>query len=82
MTESGSPKTLVFATGNSNKKEEIAALIGSETELKDLRDLGVIEDIPETEPPCTKTPVSKHNISGIDSVFLCLQTTRVWKQQL
>ena len=48
MTESGSPKTLVFATGNSNKKEEIAALIGSDTELKDLRDLGVIEDIPET----------------------------------
>ena len=48
MTESGSPKTLVFATGNSNKKEEIAALIGSDTELKDLRDLGVTEDISET----------------------------------
>lgn len=48
MTESSSPKTLVFATGNPNKKEEIAALIGSDVELKDLRDLGVTEDIPET----------------------------------
>ena len=48
MTESGSPKTLVFATGNTNKTEEIAALIGPDVELKDLRDLGVTEDIPET----------------------------------
>lgn len=41
-------KQLVFATNNQNKKQEIAALVGSAYEVLNLKDIGCDVDIPET----------------------------------
>lgn len=41
-------KQLVFATNNQNKKEEIAALVGSGYKILNLKDIGCDVDIPET----------------------------------
>ena len=40
--------TLVFATNNTHKLQEVRALIGEHFELKSLNDIGCYEDIPET----------------------------------
>jgi non-canonical purine NTP pyrophosphatase (RdgB/HAM1 family) len=42
-------KSLCFATNNSNKTEEIRALLGPFFVLKNLRDIGCAEDLPETQ---------------------------------
>lgn len=39
---------LVFATNNKNKIKEIKHLIGNSIELLNLKDIGCLEDIPET----------------------------------
>lgn len=39
---------LVFATHNPNKLGEVQAILGTEFDLKQLDDLGLVEDIPET----------------------------------
>jgi XTP/dITP diphosphohydrolase len=40
--------TLVFATNNHHKLEEVRKMIGNGFELKSLNDIGCYEDIPET----------------------------------
>lgn len=39
---------IVFATHNKHKAEEARAILGSQWELKDLREIGCLTDIPET----------------------------------
>ncbi|WP_207428101.1 RdgB/HAM1 family non-canonical purine NTP pyrophosphatase [Pedobacter sp. SYSU D00535] len=41
-------KTLVFATNNKHKLEEVQALIGDGFQLKTLEEIGCFDDIPET----------------------------------
>ena len=41
-------KTLVFATNNQHKLEEVQAMVGTQFQLKSLRDIGCIAEIPET----------------------------------
>lgn len=41
-------RTLVFATNNQHKLEEVQALIGDKFLLKTLNDIGCLEEIPET----------------------------------
>ena len=41
-------KELVFVTHNVHKSEEVNAIIGNHFEIKNLSDLNIFEDIPET----------------------------------
>lgn len=41
-------KTLVFASNNAHKLEEIRAILGAQYEIKSLKDIGCEVDIPET----------------------------------
>ena len=41
-------KTLVFATNNKHKLEEVQAMIGDKFRLKTLEEIGCFDDIPET----------------------------------
>lgn len=41
-------RTLVFATNNQHKLEEVQAIVGNNFELKSLKDIGCEADIPET----------------------------------
>ncbi|WP_407426373.1 RdgB/HAM1 family non-canonical purine NTP pyrophosphatase [Arcticibacter sp.] len=41
-------RTLVFATNNKHKLEEVQALIGNKFQLKTLEEIGCTDDIPET----------------------------------
>ncbi|MDB5121571.1 MAG: non-canonical purine pyrophosphatase, rdgB/HAM1 family [Sphingobacteriales bacterium] len=41
-------RTLIFATNNQHKLEEVQAIIGSDFLLKSLNDIGCSDDIPET----------------------------------
>ena len=41
-------KTLVFASNNAHKLEEIRAILGAQYEVKSLKDIGCEVDIPET----------------------------------
>lgn len=41
-------KTLVFATNNQHKLDEVQAIIGSAFQLKSLKDIGCADEIPET----------------------------------
>mgnify|MGYP003575200399 CR=1 FL=1 len=41
-------KTLVFATNNEHKLEEVRAMVGDKFQLKSLADIGCLTDIPET----------------------------------
>ena len=41
-------KKFVFATNNSHKLKEVAAIVGSQIELLSLQDIGCHDDIPET----------------------------------
>ena len=43
-------RTLVFATNNAHKAQEVAQILGSEFIVKTLRDIGCTEDIEETAP--------------------------------
>lgn len=43
-------KTLCFATNNNHKTEEIRALLEPLFILKNLKDIGCTEDLPETQP--------------------------------
>ncbi len=40
--------TLVFATNNAHKAKEVEQILGKNFEVKTLRDIGCLEDIPET----------------------------------
>jgi XTP/dITP diphosphohydrolase len=41
-------RTLVFATNNKHKLEEVQALIGDKFQLRTLEEIGCLDDIPET----------------------------------
>lgn len=41
-------KTLVFATNNQHKLDEVQAMVGSNFKLQSLKDIGCVADIPET----------------------------------
>ena len=41
-------RTLVFATNNQHKLDEVQEMVGSNFKLKSLKDIGCIADIPET----------------------------------
>ncbi|MEJ6981840.1 non-canonical purine NTP diphosphatase [Pedobacter sp. P351] len=41
-------RTLVFATNNQHKLDEVQAMVGNNFELKSLKDIGCVADIPET----------------------------------
>jgi XTP/dITP diphosphohydrolase len=43
-------RTLVFATNNAHKAQEVAQILGPEFQIKTLRDIGCTEDIDETAP--------------------------------
>ena len=40
---------LVFATNNQNKVNEIKSLLGQGVEIVSLKDIGCIEELPETQ---------------------------------
>lgn len=41
-------KTLVFATNNQHKLDEVQTMVGSNFKLQSLKDIGCVADIPET----------------------------------
>lgn len=41
-------KTLVFASNNAHKLEEVRSILGAQFEIKSLREIGCFDDIPET----------------------------------
>lgn len=43
-------KSICFATNNNHKTEEIRAVLGPFFMLKNLKDIGCTEDLPETQP--------------------------------
>lgn len=50
---------LVFATNNPNKLKEVQALLPSSITLLNLKDVGCIEDIPETQPTIKGNAIQK-----------------------
>ena len=48
IKEENRMKTLVFASNNTHKLEEIRAILGETFEIKSLSDIGCYDDIPET----------------------------------
>lgn len=54
-------KTLCFATNNNHKTEEIRALLGPLFVLKNLRDIGCTEELPETQPTIEGNALQKAN---------------------
>lgn len=43
-------KEIIFATNNAHKLEEVQAILGEKFRLRTLRECGITEDIPETQP--------------------------------
>ena len=52
---------LVFATNNPNKLKEVQALLPSSITLLSLKDVGCLEDIPETQPTIKGNGDAYHN---------------------
>lgn len=52
-------KTLVFATNNPNKIKEVKALLGHDYNFLSLKDVGCLEDIPETRPTIEGNAIQK-----------------------
>lgn len=63
-------KTLVFATNNKHKLEEISSLTGRGFQIESLAEIGCYEDIPETEPTLEGNALIKaryvHSKYGMD----------------
>jgi XTP/dITP diphosphohydrolase len=61
---------IVFATGNPHKVSEVAAVLPAHIRLKGLKDIGCLEDLPETTPTLEGNAVEKaryvHEHYGID----------------
>lgn len=53
--------TIVFATNNPNKIKEVQALIPSHIKLVSLKEIGCLEDIPETQDTIEGNAVQKAN---------------------
>ena len=64
------PMTLVFASNNEHKIKEINSLLGSSFKLLGLRDINILEDIPENESRIEGNAIAKaryvYNASGMD----------------
>jgi XTP/dITP diphosphohydrolase len=62
--------TLVFASNNEHKITEIKSLLGSNIRLLSLRDVNILEDIPEPEPTIEGNALAKarfaHKVSGMN----------------
>ncbi len=62
--------TLVFASNNEHKIKEINSLLGNSFKLLGLRDINIIEDIPEKESRIEGNAIAKaryvYNASGMD----------------
>ena len=43
-------ETLIFATGNANKVKEIKKYLGDRFVIQSLKDIGCLEEVPETSP--------------------------------
>ena len=53
--------TIVFATNNPNKIKEVQALVPSHIKLVSLKEIGCLEDIPETQDTIEGNAVQKAN---------------------
>lgn len=51
--------TLIFATGNPNKVHEIMALVPQDRKVIGLKEVGIVEDIPEEEPTLEGNALAK-----------------------
>ena len=64
------PMTLVFASNNEHKIKEINSLLGSSFKLLGLRDINILEDIPEKETRIEGNAIAKaryvYDASGMD----------------
>ena len=62
--------TLVFASNNEHKITEIKSLLGNNITLLSLRDVNILEDIPEPEPTIEGNALAKarfaHKVSGMN----------------
>ena len=62
--------TIVFASNNKHKIKEIKSILGNTFTLLSLRDLNLIEDIPENEPLLEGNALSKaryiYNLTGMN----------------
>jgi XTP/dITP diphosphohydrolase len=62
--------TLVFASNNEHKITEIKSLLGNNIRLLSLRDVNILEDIPEPEPTIEGNALAKarfaHKVSGMN----------------
>lgn len=52
-------KTIIFATNNAHKLDEVKAILGDKLTLKTLREAGITEDIPENEPTIEGNALAK-----------------------
>lgn len=50
---------IVFATANENKVREISKLVGEKIQLKGLKDIGCLEDVPETSDTIEGNAIQK-----------------------
>jgi XTP/dITP diphosphohydrolase len=62
--------TLVFASNNEHKINEIRSLLGNNFRLLSLRDVNILDDIPEVEPTIEGNALAKarfaHKVSGMN----------------
>ena len=59
---------LVFATNNQNKIKEIEAILPKEIKILSLKDIGCLEDIPETSPTIEGNAIQKGGLKNIKKV--------------
>lgn len=52
-------KTIIFATNNAHKLDEVKAILGGSLSLITLREAGITEDIPENEPTIEDNALAK-----------------------
>lgn len=62
---------LVFATNNSHKIEEVAAILGGSIELVTLAECGITDDIPENEPTIEGNSAAKAHYLYSRTLFDC-----------
>jgi XTP/dITP diphosphohydrolase len=64
-------KQLVFATNNLNKLNEVQAIIPSNIKLLSLKDIGCLEDVPETQKTIEGNAIQKANYIKTHYGFDC-----------
>jgi len=62
--------TIIFASNNENKVREIKSILGNSFSLKSLKDINIVEDIPEDKPDLEGNALYKaryiHNATGMN----------------